>query len=39
MDVMTADLIIQNGTIVSADTISVGSIAIKDGRILSVGAQ
>ena len=37
MDVMTADLIIQNGTIVSADTISVGSIAIKDGRILSVG--
>src|ERR1700721_2796256 len=38
MAVVTADLIIQNGTIVSADATTVGSIAIKDGRILSVGA-
>src|ERR1700733_7823806 len=38
MAAVTADLIIQNGTIVSADATMVGSIAIKDGRILSVGA-
>jgi dihydroorotase len=36
---VTADLIIRNGTIVSADATAVGSIAIKDGRILSVGAD
>jgi dihydroorotase len=36
---MTADLVIRNGTIVSPDAIVVGSIAIKDGRILAVGAD
>jgi dihydroorotase len=36
---VTADLIIRNGTIVSASTTAVGSIAIKDGRVLSVGAD
>jgi dihydroorotase len=36
---VTADLIIRNGTIVSANTTAVGSIAIKDGRVLSVGAD
>jgi dihydroorotase len=36
---MTADLIIRNGTIVSADTTAVGSIAIRDGRVLAVGAD
>jgi len=35
----SADLVIRNGTIVSADATTVGSIAIKDGRILSVGAD
>src|SRR3984957_7471524 len=34
-----ADLIIRNGTIVSADATAVGSIAIKDGRVLAVGAD
>jgi dihydroorotase len=34
-----ADLIIRNGTIVSAHGVVEGSIAIKDGRILSVGAD
>jgi len=34
-----ADLIIRNGTIVSADATMVGSIAITNGRILSVGAD
>src|SRR3984957_119108 len=34
-----ADLIISNGTIVSADATAVGSIAIKDGRVLAVGAD
>ena len=38
MSAVTADLIIQNGTIVSADASTVGSIAIKDGRVLAVGA-
>jgi dihydroorotase len=36
---VTADLIIRNGTIVSADAMVVGSIAIKDGRILAIGAE
>jgi dihydroorotase len=36
---VTADLIIRNGTIVSADSAAVGSIAIKDGRVLAVGAD
>jgi dihydroorotase len=35
----TADLIIRNGTIVSADATAVGSIAIKDGRVIAVGAD
>jgi dihydroorotase len=35
----TADLIIRNGTIVTADATAVGSIAIKDGRVLAVGAD
>ena len=35
----TADLVIRNGTIVSPDAAIVGSIAIKDGRILAVGAD
>jgi len=34
-----ADLVIRNGTIVSAHAVTEGSIAIKDGRILSVGAD
>jgi dihydroorotase len=38
MAAVTADLIIQNGTIVSADATTIGSIAIKDGRVLSIGA-
>jgi dihydroorotase len=36
---VTADLIIRNGTIVSPDAIVAGSIAIKDGRVLAVGAD
>ena len=36
---MTADLIIRNGKIVSPDTVFEGSIAIKDGRVLAVGAD
>src|SRR3984885_8138473 len=36
---ISADLIIRNGTIVSADATAVGSIAIKDGRVLAVGAD
>ncbi len=36
---MTADLIIRNGTIVSPDAVIAGSVAIKDGRILAVGAD
>jgi len=36
---VTADLVIRNGTIVSADAMAVGSIAIKDGCILCVGAD
>src|SRR5271154_1827450 len=35
---VTADLIIRDGTIVSPDATVAGSIAIKDGRILAVGA-
>src|ERR1700691_1217940 len=35
----TADLIIRNGTIVSPDAAMVGSVAIKDGVILAVGAD
>jgi dihydroorotase len=36
---ISADLIIRNGTIVSADATAVGSIAIKHGRVLAVGAD
>jgi dihydroorotase len=36
---LSADLIVRNGTIVSADSMGVGSIAIKDGRVLAVGAD
>jgi dihydroorotase len=36
---ITADLIIRNGTIVSADAMALGSIAIKDGRVLAIGAD
>src|SRR5580692_1886885 len=36
---LTADLIIRNGTIVTPDTTAVGSIAIKDGGVLAVGAD
>src|SRR6202453_1257535 len=39
MTAVTADLIIRNGTIGSPDAAIIGSIAIKDGRILSVGAS
>jgi dihydroorotase len=35
---ITADLIIRDGTIVSHDAVTAGSIAIKDGKILAVGA-
>ena len=38
MSAATADLIIQNGMIVSPDAVTVGSVAIKDGRVLAVGA-
>src|ERR1700734_1381311 len=38
MSTATADLIIQNGMIVSPDAVTVGSVAIKDGRVLAVGA-
>jgi dihydroorotase len=37
--IVTADLIIRNGTIVTPDATAVGSIAIKDGRVLAVGAD
>ncbi len=36
---MTADLVIRNGKIVSPDALFEGSIAIKDGRVLAVGAD
>jgi dihydroorotase len=36
---VTADLLIRNGTIVSADATAVGSVAIKDSRVLAVGAD
>jgi dihydroorotase len=39
MAAVTADLIVRNGTIVSPDAAAVASIAIKDGRILAVGAD
>src|SRR5271156_3643389 len=39
MSTVTADLVIRNGTIVSANATSVGSIAIKDGKILAIGAD
>jgi dihydroorotase len=35
---MTADLIIHNGKVVSPDTVIEASIAIKDGRVLAIGA-
>src|ERR1700728_987552 len=37
MATATADLIIRNGKVVSHDTVFPASVAIKDGRILSVG--
>jgi dihydroorotase len=38
MAILTADLVIHNGTIVAHDTAAEASIAIKDGQILAVGA-
>ena len=38
MTIVTADLIIRNGSVVSHDAIIAASVAIKDGRVLSVGA-
>lgn len=35
---MTADLVIHNGKVVSPDTVVEASIAIKDGRVLAIGA-
>jgi dihydroorotase len=35
---MTADLVIHNGKVVSPDTVIEASIAIKDGRVLAIGA-
>src|SRR3978361_709474 len=35
---MTADLVIHNGKVVSPDTVLEASIAVKDGRVLAVGA-
>ena len=35
---MTADLIIHGGKVVSPDSVVEASVAIKDGRIVSVGA-
>src|SRR5882757_3438002 len=35
---MTADLVIHNGKVVSPDTVLEASIAIKDGRVLAIGA-
>ncbi len=39
MATATADLIIRNGKVVSHDTVFPASVAIKDGRILAVGAD
>ncbi len=39
MSAVTADLVIRNGTIVSPDAAIVGSVAIKDGVVLAVGAD
>jgi dihydroorotase len=39
MAAATADLVIRNGTIVSAHSTTAGSIAIRDGRVLAVGAD
>jgi len=39
MDTATADLVIRNGTVVSQDAAFPASVAIKDGRILAVGAD
>ena len=38
MTAIIADLVIRNGKIVSPDNVIDGSVAIKDGRILSIGA-
>src|ERR1700679_2271333 len=38
MSTVTADLVVQGGTIVSPDAAVAGSVAIKDGRVLAVGA-
>ncbi len=38
MSAVTADLVIHNGTVVSPDAAIAGSVAIKDGRVLAVGA-
>jgi dihydroorotase len=35
---MTADLVIHNGKVVSPDTVIEASVAIKDGRVLAIGA-
>src|SRR5580658_10965173 len=39
MATTTADLIIRNGKVVSHDAVFPASVAIKDGRILAVGAD
>ena len=36
---MTADLVIKNGKVVSPDAVIEASIAIKDGRVLAIGAD
>ncbi len=38
MTAIIADLVIRNGKIVSPDNVIDGSVAIKDGRVLSIGA-
>ena len=38
MAAVTADLVIRNGILVSHDGMTAGSIAIRDGRVLAVGA-
>jgi dihydroorotase len=39
MNAVTADLVIRNGKVVSPDAVIEASIAIKDGRILAIGAD
>ena len=39
MTAMTADLVIRNGMVVTPDAVIEASIAIKDGKILAIGAD